>query len=88
MPSFIDNARTFATDRAVPRHSRGSAKRRWIHVRGGHHLGVKDIVICGHSHCGAVGAGPRRRPVGRLAGHAAVRPSGAQDDPEVDRVRS
>ncbi|MER5791523.1 carbonic anhydrase [Streptomyces sp. NPDC001980] len=52
-------------------------------------LGVRDIVVCGHSHCGAVGALVRGDdltavPAVRdwLAG-AEPRPSGAAEDPAV-----
>ncbi|WDV49456.1 carbonic anhydrase [Streptomyces coeruleorubidus] len=52
-------------------------------------LGVRDIVVCGHSHCGAVGALVRGDDLSAVPavrdwlGHAARQPSGAPDDPLV-----
>ncbi|MFF3365603.1 carbonic anhydrase [Streptomyces misionensis] len=52
-------------------------------------LGVRDIVVCGHSHCGAVGALVRGDDLTAVPAvrdwlaHAAHRPSGATEDPEV-----
>jgi carbonic anhydrase len=52
-------------------------------------LGVRDIVVCGHSHCGAVGALVRGDDLSAIPavrdwlGHAARQPSGPQDDPAV-----
>jgi carbonic anhydrase len=52
-------------------------------------LGVRDIVVCGHSHCGAVGALVRgdalisNSAVRDWLAHAAPRPSGRPEDPEV-----
>ncbi|MFJ3654258.1 carbonic anhydrase [Streptomyces nigra] len=52
-------------------------------------LGVRDIVVCGHSHCGAVGALIRGEDLDAVPAvrdwlnHAARRPSGTTDDPEV-----
>ncbi|MGW3263239.1 carbonic anhydrase [Streptomyces sp. NPDC001056] len=52
-------------------------------------LGVRDIVVCGHSHCGAVGALVRGDDLTAVPAvrdwlaHAAPRPSGAPEDPEV-----
>ncbi|MFF7948121.1 carbonic anhydrase [Streptomyces griseorubiginosus] len=52
-------------------------------------LGVRDIVVCGHSHCGAVGALVRGDDLDAVPAvrdwlhHAAPRPAGAAEDPEV-----
>jgi carbonic anhydrase len=52
-------------------------------------LGVRDIVVCGHSHCGAVGALVRGDDLSAVPavrdwlGHAAALPAGAHDDPQV-----
>ncbi|MFF7382399.1 carbonic anhydrase [Streptomyces griseoluteus] len=52
-------------------------------------LGVRDIVVCGHSHCGAVGALVRGDDLTAVPAvrdwlaHAAPRPDGAAGDPEV-----
>lgn len=52
-------------------------------------LGVRDIVVCGHSHCGAVGALVRGDDLSAVPavrdwlGYAARQPSGAPDDPQV-----
>ena len=52
-------------------------------------LGVRDIVVCGHSHCGAVGALVRGDDLTAVPAvrdwlaHAAARPAGAPEDPEV-----
>jgi carbonic anhydrase len=52
-------------------------------------LGVRDIVVCGHSHCGAVGALVRGDDLTAVPAvrdwlaHAAPRPSGAVEDPAV-----
>ncbi|MFD8915353.1 carbonic anhydrase [Streptomyces sp. NPDC059575] len=52
-------------------------------------LGVRDIVVCGHSHCGAVGALVRGDDLDAVPAvrdwlaHATPRPSGAAEDPEV-----
>ncbi|MEV0634175.1 carbonic anhydrase [Streptomyces sp. NPDC050619] len=52
-------------------------------------LGVKDIVVCGHSHCGAVGALVRGDDLSAVPAvrdwltHAAPRPAGAVEDPTV-----
>lgn len=52
-------------------------------------LGVRDIVVCGHSHCGAVGALVRGDDLTAVPAvrdwlvQATPRPSGAPEDPEV-----
>ncbi|MDO0925174.1 carbonic anhydrase [Streptomyces sp. TG1A-8] len=52
-------------------------------------LGVRDIVVCGHSHCGAVGALVRGDDLTAVPAvrdwlaHATPRPVGAAEDPEV-----
>ncbi|GAB1338503.1 carbonic anhydrase [Streptomyces sp. E-15] len=52
-------------------------------------LGVRDIVVCGHSHCGAVGALVRGDDLTAVPAvrdwlaHATPRPDGAAEDPEV-----
>ena len=52
-------------------------------------LGVRDIVVCGHSHCGAVGALVRDDDLDAVPAvrdwlnHATPRPAGAAEDPEV-----
>ncbi|MFE3636828.1 carbonic anhydrase [Streptomyces cellostaticus] len=52
-------------------------------------LGVRDIVVCGHSHCGAVGALVRGDDLTAVPAvrdwlaHAAARPAGGAADPEV-----
>ncbi|WP_409494260.1 carbonic anhydrase [Amycolatopsis sp. cmx-11-12] len=52
-------------------------------------LGVTDIVVCGHSHCGAVGALVRRDDLTAVPAvrdwltHATPRPEGTVDDPTV-----
>ncbi|MET7288357.1 carbonic anhydrase [Streptomyces sp. NPDC005573] len=58
-------------------------------------LGVRDIVVCGHSHCGAVGALVRGDDLDAVPAvrdwlaQAAPRPAGAAEDPEVaEGVRS
>jgi len=52
-------------------------------------LGVRDIVVCGHSHCGAVGALVRGDDLTAVPAvrdwlsHATPRPSGSVEDPTV-----
>jgi len=52
-------------------------------------LGVRDIVVCGHSHCGAVGALVRGDDLDAVPAvrawlnHATPRPAGTTEDPEV-----
>lgn len=52
-------------------------------------LGVRDIVVCGHSHCGAVGALVRGDDLDAVPAvrdwlhRATPRPAGATEDPEV-----
>ncbi|MFL5996286.1 MAG: carbonic anhydrase [Streptomyces sp.] len=52
-------------------------------------LGVRDIVVCGHSHCGAVGALVRGDDLDAVPAvrdwlhHATPRPTGAAEDPAV-----
>ncbi|MFJ3653423.1 carbonic anhydrase [Streptomyces nigra] len=52
-------------------------------------LGVRDVVICGHSHCGAVGALVRGDDLDAVPAvrdwlaHAAPPPAGVAEDPEV-----
>ncbi|MCD9873045.1 carbonic anhydrase [Streptomyces guryensis] len=52
-------------------------------------LGVDDIVVCGHSHCGAVGALVRGDDLTAVPAvrdwlaHATPRPAGAIEDPAV-----
>ncbi|WP_405868365.1 MULTISPECIES: carbonic anhydrase [unclassified Streptomyces] len=52
-------------------------------------LGIRDIVVCGHSHCGAVGALVRGDDLTAVPAvrdwlsHATPRPAGAVEDPAV-----
>lgn len=52
-------------------------------------LGVKDVIVCGHSHCGAVGALVRGDDLDAVPAvrdwltHATPRPKGAVEDPTV-----
>ncbi|GHE75980.1 hypothetical protein GCM10018771_67730 [Streptomyces cellulosae] len=52
-------------------------------------LGVKDIVVCGHSHCGAVGALVRGDDLDAVPAvrewlaHATPKPKGTAEDPTV-----
>ncbi|MCH5672302.1 carbonic anhydrase [Streptomyces gilvus] len=52
-------------------------------------LGVRDIVVCGHSHCGAVGALVRGDDLDAVPAvrdwlaHATPRPTGTVEDPTV-----
>lgn len=52
-------------------------------------LGVDDIIVCGHSHCGAVGALVRGDDLTAVPAvrdwlaHATPRPAGAVEDPAV-----
>lgn len=52
-------------------------------------LGVTDVIVCGHSHCGAVGALIRGDDLAAVPAvrdwlaHSAPRPEGAVEDPTV-----